>query len=62
LMFIGLEISHAIINKAKYDESVVESMEREITSPRNQDIYYKGSQDNVTKFIEDVWEHYRENE
>jgi hypothetical protein len=54
LISIRVAISHSTIDKAKYDESEVESMRIEIAFLKDQVNYHKGSHDTITKFIEDI--------
>jgi len=56
ILFSRVEISHATIDKSKFDESDIEKMKREITSLRNRVSYYNGSPDIVAKFVEEILE------
>jgi hypothetical protein len=56
LLSARIAISHATIDKAKASENEVDDMRKEIASLKNQVEYYKGAQDALSKFIEDVLE------
>jgi hypothetical protein len=51
---IRITISHATIKKSKAMKNEVENMSREFSTLKNQVKYYKGTQDALSKFIEDI--------
>jgi hypothetical protein len=53
ILFSSVEISHPTIDKSKFDESDIEKMKMEITSLRNQVIYYKLSLAIIAKYVEE---------
>jgi hypothetical protein len=54
LLSTRITISHVPINKSKVSENKVEDMREEIAFLKNQVEYYKGDQDALSKFIEEV--------
>jgi hypothetical protein len=56
LLYVGVVISHATIDKSRVDERKVEHMKKEIEFLRNQVNYYKESWETITNFIDNVLE------